>query len=48
MKDSRLTIASIAALAFILADIAHETIGHGIGFFLAGGHHGIFNNHALA
>jgi hypothetical protein len=47
VKQNRLTVASIAALAFILADIAHETIGHGIGFFLAGGHHGIFTTTRL-
>jgi hypothetical protein len=33
------TLCAIAILAFILADIAHEVVGHGIGFILAGGHH---------
>ena len=33
----RITIAAIAVLAFVFADIAHEVVGHGIGFFIAGG-----------
>jgi hypothetical protein len=40
--DDRTTIVAIAVLVFILADIAHETFGHGIGYFLAGGASGIF------
>lgn len=35
MRTDRLTVIAIAAVAFILADIAHETIGHGLGFLLA-------------
>jgi hypothetical protein len=35
--DDRITVASIAVLAFIVADMAHEGAGHIFGFFLAGG-----------
>lgn len=40
--DDRTTIVGISVLAFIVADIAHETLGHGIGYFLGGGTAGIF------
>lgn len=40
--DDRTTVVAIAVLAFIVADIAHETLGHGIGYFLGGGTSGIF------
>jgi len=36
-EDDLLTLSAIAVLAFILTDIAHEVVGHGIGFLLAGG-----------
>ena len=36
-SDDFLTVAAIAALAFIIADIAHEGLGHGLGFYFAGG-----------
>jgi hypothetical protein len=36
-SDDRMTIAAIAILAFVLADVAHEVFGHGIGFLIAGG-----------
>lgn len=36
-SDDRLTIVSIAVLAFMAADIAHECFGHILGFYLAGG-----------
>jgi hypothetical protein len=35
--DDAITVASIATLAFIFADIAHEGLGHGFGFYFAGG-----------
>ncbi len=35
--DDFLTVASIAVLAFIIADMAHEGLGHGFGFYFAGG-----------
>src|SRR5271165_4332490 len=37
IADDTLTVVSLAVIAFIVADIAHEGIGHGVGFFLAGG-----------
>jgi hypothetical protein len=40
-KDDLLTVGAIAGLAFILADIAHEVIGHGVGLLAAGGRSGI-------
>lgn len=40
--DDRTTIVAIAILAFIVADMAHETLGHGVGYFLGGGTAGIF------
>lgn len=40
--DDRVTIVAVSVLAFILADIAHESIGHGVGYFLGGGTSGIF------
>lgn len=40
--DDLWTVAAIAGLAFMVSDVAHEVIGHGIGFFLAGGHTGIY------
>ncbi len=36
-QDDLLTVAAIAIIAFMVADVAHEVIGHGIGFLLAGG-----------
>ncbi len=35
--DDLLTLVSVAMLAFIVADIAHEAFGHILGFYLAGG-----------
>jgi hypothetical protein len=35
--DDRVTIAAIAVIAFVFADVAHEVVGHGIGFLIAGG-----------
>ncbi len=39
-EDSLATVAAIGALAFIVTDLAHEVIGHGIGLLLAGGREG--------
>ena len=36
-SDDLLTVAAIAMLAFIFADVAHEGLGHGLGFYFAGG-----------
>ena len=41
-QDDRLTVAAIAGLAFMVSDVAHEVIGHGLGFFFAGGQTGIY------
>jgi hypothetical protein len=41
-SDDRTTIVAISVLAFIVADMAHETLGHGIGYFLGGGTTGVF------
>lgn len=38
MSDDTLTVVSIATLAFIVANLAHEGLGHGFGFYFAGGH----------
>jgi hypothetical protein len=38
LRDDRWTIAAIAALAFMLTDVGHEVLGHGIGYVLGGGH----------
>jgi hypothetical protein len=35
--DDLITVASIAVLAFIFADVAHEGLGHGLGFYFVGG-----------
>jgi hypothetical protein len=35
--DDSITVASIAALAFMFADLAHQGLGHGFGFYFAGG-----------
>ncbi len=37
ITDDLLTVASIAVLAFIVADMAHEGLGHGLGFYFVGG-----------
>ena len=37
IHDDSVAVASIAALAFIFADLAHEGLGHGLGFYFAGG-----------
>ena len=37
LYDDPWNVAAIAVLAFVLADVAHEVIGHGIGYVLAGG-----------
>jgi hypothetical protein len=36
-RDDALTLCAIAALAFIVADVAHEVVGHGVGFLATGG-----------
>ncbi len=38
MKDDRLTIIAIAALACILGDVLHEGLGHGVTAWLSGAH----------
>jgi hypothetical protein len=37
LADDFITVSSIAVLAFIIADMAHEGLGHGFGFYFAGG-----------
>jgi hypothetical protein len=39
--DDLISVAAIGILAFISTDIAHEVVGHGIGFLIAGGRSGI-------
>jgi hypothetical protein len=46
-KDDVSTVAAIAILAFISADIAHEVLGHGIGLLIAGGRSGILTTTRL-
>jgi hypothetical protein len=45
--DDVWTVGAIAVLAFICADIAHEVIGHGVGFLLAGGRSGLLTTTRL-
>jgi len=45
--DDLVTVAAIAALAFKLADIGHEVVGHSIGFVLAGGHSAVLTTTRL-
>lgn len=40
--DDRWTVAAVAVIAYVLADVGHEVVGHGIGYVLAGGRSGIF------
>jgi hypothetical protein len=46
-RDDRWTLAAIAVLAYIVANIAHESIGHGVGLILAGGRSGILTTTRL-
>jgi hypothetical protein len=46
-RDDLWTVAAIAVLAAIVTNVAHETIGHGVGLLLAGGHSGIFTTTRL-
>jgi hypothetical protein len=41
--DDLITIVSVAMLAFIVADMAHEGFGHILGFYLAGGQSGLLS-----
>jgi len=46
-RDDLWTVAAIAVLAAIVTNVAHETIGHGVGLLLAGGRSGIFTTTRL-
>jgi len=46
-SDDRTTIVAIAVLAFVLANVAHEVLGHGLGYLIAGGRSGIFTTTRL-
>ena len=46
-REDLWTVAAIAVLAAIVTNVAHETIGHGVGLLLAGGHSGIFTTTRL-
>ncbi len=46
-RDDAWTVAAIAVLAYVVANVAHETIGHGAGLLLAGGRSGIFTTTRL-
>lgn len=41
------TVAAISVLAYVLTNVAHETIGHGAGLLVAGGRSGIFTTTRL-
>jgi hypothetical protein len=45
--DDLISVAAIGILAFISTDIAHEVVGHGIGFLVAGGRSGILTTTRL-
>jgi hypothetical protein len=45
--DDLWTVAAIAVLASIAANLAHETVGHGAGLLLAGGREGLFTTTRL-
>ena len=45
--DDLLTVAALGVLAFVATDLAHEVVGHGIGFLLAGGRAGILTTTRL-
>ena len=46
-RDDLWTVAAVAVLASIMANVAHETIGHGVGLLLAGGRTGILTTTRL-
>ncbi|MGD0683313.1 MAG: hypothetical protein ABR990_14835 [Terracidiphilus sp.] len=46
-RDDLWTVAAIAVLAAIVTNVAHETIGHGVGLLLAGGRSGILTTTRL-
>lgn len=37
LRESRATVAAIAAVAYVMAAVAHEVVGHGAAFLLSGG-----------
>jgi hypothetical protein len=41
------TVAATGVIAFVLADVAHEVVGHGVGFLLAGGRAGVLTTTRL-
>jgi hypothetical protein len=47
LRDDLWTVAAIAVMSAIVANVAHETIGHGAGLLLAGGRSGIFTTTRL-
>jgi hypothetical protein len=46
-KDDKLTVIAISALAYILQNILHEGLGHGVTAWLSGAHHIIMSTVAL-
>jgi hypothetical protein len=46
-KDDVATLAAIGILALICTDLAHEVVGHGLGFLIAGGRSGILTTTKL-
>ena len=46
-RDDRWTVIAVAVIAFVLADVGHEVVGHGMGYVLAGGRTGIFTTTRL-
>jgi hypothetical protein len=47
VEDDAVTVAAIAVLAFILADVAHEVIGHGAAWAALGGRSGVMTTTRL-
>jgi hypothetical protein len=45
--DDRITVCSIAVLAYVIANVAHEGAGHALGFYLAGGKSGMLTTTRL-
>jgi hypothetical protein len=37
VRDDAWTVAAVAVIAFVLADVGHEMIGHGMGYLMGGG-----------
>jgi hypothetical protein len=47
-RHDALTVAAIACLAFIIADLSHEVLGHGVVAYLLGAHHFLLSSTYLS